>query len=101
MIRYPDGPGEHGSGTAQQAPPPADPGTPLAVSHAEMNAAHEDGTAVLLAESVSWLARYQDAWWVVYEHGWLRITDDLASADLDQVSARLRAAEETAGGDRS
>ena len=30
---------------------------------------------------------------LVYRHGWLRVVDDLAEVDLDQLSARLTAAE--------
>jgi len=52
-----------------------------------MNAAYLSGRAVPLAQSVSWLVRYQDSWWVVYEHGWLRVTDDLLEADIDACAA--------------
>jgi hypothetical protein len=80
-----------------QAPPA--PELPLAISHAQMNAAYDAGEAVPLAQSCSWLVRYQDAWWVVYEHGWLRVTDDATAEDLDQAARRLTQAEEIA--DRS
>jgi hypothetical protein len=56
-----------------------------------MNAAYDRGEAVPLAHSISWLTRYQDAWWVVYEGGWLRITDELTIADIDDRAARLTA----------
>jgi hypothetical protein len=70
---------------------------PLAVTHAEMNAAYDSGEAVPLGQSVSWLVRYREAWWVVYERGWLRIADEITAADLDQAAARLaRAAAEVA-----
>ena len=62
---------------------------PLAVSHADMNAAYDRGDAAPLAPSISWLARYRDAWWVVYYDGWLRITDDLTAADIDSCVTRL------------
>jgi hypothetical protein len=58
-----------------------------AMSHGEMNTAYLSGEAVPLAQSVSWLVRYQGAWWVVYERGWLRITDDLIEADIDSCAA--------------
>jgi hypothetical protein len=76
----------------------ADP-VPLAVTYAEMNAAYDSGEAVQLGQSVSWLVRYRDAWWVVYERGWLRITDDITAADLDQAAARLTQAEAAASRD--
>jgi len=59
------------------------------MSHAEMNAAYLSGRAVPLAQSVSWLVRYQESWWVVYEQGWLRVTDDLVAADIDSCASRL------------
>ncbi|MGH3277508.1 MAG: hypothetical protein ACRDNW_00005, partial [Trebonia sp.] len=66
-----------------------------AVSHAAMNAAYDKGEAVPLAASMSWLIRYRDSWWVVYERGWLRVTDTATAEDLDQAAARLAQAEET------
>lgn len=69
------------------------PSGSLVMSHAEMNAAYNSGAAVPLAQAISWLVRYHDAWWVVYERGWLRITDDLTAADLDQATARLSEAD--------
>jgi hypothetical protein len=59
------------------------------MSHGEMNAAYLSGSAVPLAQSVSWLVRYQGSWWVVYERGWLRITDDLVEADVDTCASQL------------
>jgi hypothetical protein len=59
----------------------------LNISHSDMNAAHRRGHAVLLDQSIPWLARYQDSWWVVYAGGWLRVTDELAAADIND---RLR-----------
>ncbi|HZR49077.1 MAG TPA: hypothetical protein VFB06_06130 [Streptosporangiaceae bacterium] len=38
---------------------------------------------------MSWLTRYQDAWWVVYEEGWLRVTEELTAAGIDACTARL------------
>jgi hypothetical protein len=76
-------------------PEPAAPsvdGISVRITHAQMNAAYDAGEAVPLAQSVSWLARYQDAWWVVYESGWLRITDELTAADIDDRAARLTTA---------
>jgi hypothetical protein len=66
---------------------------PLEVSHAQMNAAHDNGEAVPFAQSVPWLVRYDDSWWVVYERGWLRVTDEPTAADLDQRSAQMTEAE--------
>ena len=86
------------SDTAATTPAPGDLAEqlPLAVTHAEMNAAYDSGEAVPLGQSVSWLVRYRDAWWVVYERGWLRIADDTTAADLDQAAARLAKAEAAA-----
>jgi len=30
-----------------------------------------------------------DSWWVLYEHGWLRVIDEHVAADLDHVAGRL------------
>ena len=65
------------------------PKLPLAVTHAEMNAAYDKGEAVPLAASMAWLVRYQDSWWVVYERGWLRVTDTATAEDLDDAAVRL------------
>jgi hypothetical protein len=88
---------------SSDAPPaaaaaPIDPAaeSPLAVTHAEMNAAFDKGEAVPLGASMAWLVRYLDAWWVVYERGWLRVTDTATAEDLDQAAARLTQAEPTA-----
>ena len=58
-----------------------------------MNAAFDEGAATLLSAAVPWLVCYGGAWWVVYEHGWLRITDAATDQDLDQAAARLAQAE--------
>ncbi|HTU74681.1 MAG TPA: hypothetical protein VMG38_14295 [Trebonia sp.] len=62
---------------------------PLAISHAEMNAAIDKGDAKPLSQSHGWLARYLNAWWVEYEGGWLRVIDTTAARDLNQVATRL------------
>ena len=42
------------------------------------------------------MVRHRDAWWVVYEHGWLRITDAATAQDLDRAAGRLAQAEAAA-----
>ena len=69
---------------------------PTVMTHAAMNAAFDAGAAVLLSEAVNWVVRHRDAWWVVYEHGWLRITDAATAEDLDQAAGRLAQAEAAA-----
>ena len=71
---------------AQDHPPPE-------ITHAAMNAAFDEGAATLLGGAVNWVVRYREAWWVVYEHGWLRITDAATAQDLDQAAGRLAQAE--------
>jgi hypothetical protein len=78
---------------------PAQDDLPLAVTHAAMNAAFDKQQAVPLSVSVAWLVRYREAWWVVYERGWLRITDTVTAEDLDQAAARLLQAESAATDD--
>jgi hypothetical protein len=59
-----------------------------------MNAAYDQGHAVPLAAAMAWLVRYSGSWWVVYERGWLRVTDTATAEDLDEAAARLAKAEE-------
>jgi hypothetical protein len=66
------------------------------ITHAAMNAAFDEGAATLLSGAVNWVVRYREAWWVVYEHGWLRITDAATAQDLDQAAGRLAQAEAAA-----
>jgi hypothetical protein len=61
----------------------------LEVSHAEMNDALCAGTAVPLGDGLPWVTWYASAWWVHYEGGWLRVTDESVAAELDDVAARL------------
>ena len=76
---------------AGPAAPTAAAGLPLVIGHADMNDAFTAGTAVPFAPAISWLARYADRWWIVYERGWLCITDQLAAADIDQRAALINA----------
>jgi hypothetical protein len=61
----------------------------LEISHAQMDAAHNNREAIPFAQSVPWLVRYDGSWWVVYERGWLRITDELTATDIDHRAAQL------------
>ncbi len=62
---------------------------PLEIAHSVMNAAIDNGDAAPLGQGTRWAASYRDAWWVEYENGWLRITDEATGRDLDHVAARL------------
>lgn len=64
----------------------------MEISHAEMSDAVRTEAVVPLGQGLSWVVRYLDAWWVEYENGWLRVTDDDVAAELDDVAARLREA---------
>jgi hypothetical protein len=64
----------------------------MEISHAQMNEALGARAAVPLGPGLRWVVRYLGAWWVEYENGWLRITDDDVTADLDDVAVRLREA---------
>jgi hypothetical protein len=72
---------------------PAAAGPPLELTHAQMNAAYASGQAAPFALAIGWLARYRDAWWVVYEGGWLRITDTATTRDLDERAAQMTEAD--------
>lgn len=61
----------------------------LHLTHQQIEAAIRRGEAVPLAATVTWLIRYQDAWWVVYEGGWVKVTDALTTSDIDHASRRL------------
>jgi hypothetical protein len=45
------------------------------------------------AQAVPWLVRYDGSWWVVYERGWLRVTDEPTVTDIDQRAAQITEAE--------
>jgi hypothetical protein len=66
---------------------------PLELSHADMNAAYQAGLSIPFGQTVAWIMRYQDAWWVLYEGGWLRITDSLAIDDLDRLAVQMARAD--------
>ncbi len=76
----------------------ADDEVVLEITHAQMDAAVSTGDAVPLDLAGDWLARYQDAWWVLAEAGWLRVTDQATAADIDHVAARLTEAADDASG---
>jgi hypothetical protein len=69
----------------------------LKITHAEMDAAVNIGDAIPLALSGGWLTHYLDAWWVQSEIGWLRVTDEATTADIDHVAARLAEIAEDVG----
>jgi hypothetical protein len=64
----------------------------LEITHAEMNAAIDQGHAVPLSHSQGWLIRYRDDWWIEWENGWLRVNDDDTTRDLDVLAGRLATA---------
>jgi hypothetical protein len=66
-------------------------GTLIAIGHPAMNEQLATGAAVPFAPAISWLVRYEDRWWIVYERGWLCITDELAAADIDQRATLVNA----------
>ena len=80
--------GDDITGARPAAEAPADDHL-LEISHAPMDAAHNNGEAIPFAQSVPWLVRYDGSWWVVYARGWLRITDELAATDIDQRAAQV------------
>jgi hypothetical protein len=64
----------------------------LGITHGDMNAAIDQGHAVPLSRSNGWLMRYDGDWWIEWEQGWLRVTDDDTTRDLDMIAERLAAA---------
>ena len=74
--------GDDTAGTRPAAGAPAGDRV-LEISHAQMDAAHNNGEAIPFAQFVPWLVRYDDSWWVVYERGWLRITDELTTSSTE------------------
>ena len=87
--------GPHGgeTATAPAQVPVSAPHGPLSMTHKEMDSARARGEATPLAAGVTWLARYQGAWWIAYEGRWLLVTDEPLHADLDRISSRLASAE--------
>jgi hypothetical protein len=62
---------------------------PLRLTHADMTTARDAGHVMPLSAAIGWMACYRSAWWVEYEHGWLRVLDEAVCADLSQAAARL------------
>jgi len=60
-----------------------------------MNAATDRGDARPLP-GYGWVMQYLGGWWVVWEHGWLRVTDEQAVQELDAITERLAEAGEIA-----
>lgn len=75
------------------APPPENRQLPLTISHAEMDTAFEQGTAVPIAQAIGWIIRHRGAWWVIYEDGWLRLIKSTVTDQLDQLYPRITEAE--------
>jgi hypothetical protein len=78
---------------------PAATGAPVELTHAQMNAAYDKGLAAPFAQAIPWLIRCQDAWWVLYEGGWLRVTDQPTAENLDQRAAQMTDADVQAARD--
>jgi len=72
---------------------------PLEITHGEMNAAIDQGSAVPLSRSHPGIMRYAGDWWVQWEKGWLRVNDDETARDLDLLVERLAAASALAAQD--
>lgn len=68
---------------------PPGPDIPLRLTHAEMAAARNAGHVSPLSTAIGWMVNHRGAWWVEYEHGWLRVLDPAVSTELSQASARL------------
>jgi len=64
-----------------------------------MNAACDHGLAIPSGPAGPWIIRYAGSWWVLYEGGWLRVTDELAAADLDRWAAQMTQADADAARD--
>lgn len=94
-------PGNHAqqttSGTTDVTSSPA---PPEVIGHAEMDSAFEHGLAIPVSQSTGWLMRYRDAWWVLFEDGWLRVPEGPVADVADRLYPRLAAAEAEAARDR-
>jgi len=93
MKPHRDHPAGDDTTTTRPATPAPAVDHPLEITHAQMNAAHETGEAVPFSPTIPWLVRYDGSWWVVYERGWLRITDELTATDIDKRAAQMPGAD--------
>ena len=73
----------------------------LELSHAAMNTAYREGLSTPFSLTVPWIMRYLASWWVLYERGWLRITDELTASDLDRLAAQMGQADALAARDNA
>jgi hypothetical protein len=85
-------PGQHRREEKTESPPGDTETIPFEITHAQMSVAVSAGAVVSLGRGFPWVARYLDAWWIEYEDGWLRITDEHSAAEFDDLTKRLAAA---------
>jgi hypothetical protein len=69
-------------------PPPASEPPLTIISHAEMNAAMDQGLATPLGRSIGFAVHFQGTWWIHYEGGWIRTDQELADR-LDEEAVRI------------
>jgi hypothetical protein len=68
---------------------PSDGALPLTLRFADMNAATDNGLVTILGSTAGFVVRYQDAWWIADDQGWVRVVVDEVAAILDAEHERL------------
>ncbi|GIG67782.1 hypothetical protein [Phytomonospora endophytica] len=59
------------------------------ITHEDMQQHLDDGTAGVLSVGVAEYVHHHDAWWAATENGWLKITDEAVTRELDTAQTRL------------
>jgi hypothetical protein len=62
---------------------------PLVLSYRDMNTATDQGHVTVLGTTAGYVVRYQDAWWIADDRGWVRVTVADIAAALDAEKQRL------------
>jgi hypothetical protein len=62
---------------------------PLVLSYRDMNKATDQGRVTVLGTTAGYIVRYQDAWWIADDRGWVRVTVADIAAVLDAEKQRL------------
>lgn len=63
---------------------------PLSITFAEMVECRRHGLAQPFSETVQQIIRYGGAWWIVYERGWLLVTDHDVAQEISRLAQGLR-----------
>lgn len=68
---------------------------PLVLSFTDMNTATRRGLVTVLGCTAGYAVKYNDAWWIADDRGWVRVVVDEIAAVLDAEHDRMAAQDAT------